>query len=77
MFNSLHSHSLLCCCRLIVRWFILIRDHLFQWRELERDATLRSQQPAGSWDGQEGSEEKIIEEIEYLKGEFDKLEGTS
>ncbi len=27
--------------------------------------------------GKKGSEEKIIEEIEYLKGEFDKFEGMS
>ncbi len=27
--------------------------------------------------GKRGSEEKIIEEIQYLKGEFDKFEGTS
>ncbi|KAG1928322.1 cytochrome P450 2K1-like [Pimephales promelas] len=44
------------------------------WREMRRFA-LSNLRDFGM--GKRGSEEKIIEEIHYLKGEFDKFEGTS
>ncbi len=55
-------------------WSGIIFSNGENWREMRRFA-LNNLRDLGM--GKRGSEEKIIEEIEYLKGEFDKFEGTS
>ncbi len=59
---------------MVLFWSGIIFSNGENWKEMRR-FTLSNLRDFGM--GKKGSEEKIIEEIQYLKGEFDNFEGTN